>query len=239
MPLEHVVAACGVGRQGKSQAPQCSTSLARSKHVLAQQENPATQSCCGLQPGMHVEPMQIDPAAQFASLVQPTQLLLATSQTKPFATSQSVSSVQPGRHVSFLGSQNWPWGHVSFVGRHGTHLPVPVSQSAPPALPTQSASLLQPIMPLLDVAPPAPFPPLPSAVPPAPPDPLLPPLPEPDERPDDVDVPSGAHDAADVTPKASPATSAAFRRGQVEGEPGMRLRSAIGSFSSRFSSERS
>lgn len=109
---------------------------------------------------------------------------------------QSVLSVHPVLHVLVFGSQNSPAAHMSFAGRHATHLPVLTSQSEPFGLPAQSASAahsgiipdeedVEPL-PELDVLPEPPWPAPPIPVPP----------------PDDALLPVVAPPLEDVSPSA-------------------------------------
>jgi hypothetical protein len=182
---------------------------------------------------MHVLAMQMDPAGQFMSVTQPTQVFADVSQTRPFAGSQSVSSVHPTPHVFLVGSQYWPTGQVSFEGRQPTQSPFDVSQTSAAGFPAQSASDVH------SGAPPVPeevvmeplleaelLPPLLVDIPPAPPVPEA--VPSSSSSPPELEVVlPPPQEAATTTATETLAASATFARSQEDGDPKERKRSAI------------
>ncbi len=93
MPAMHTSIACAGFVQSVLQVLQWSGSDARSRQVEPQQVKPVWQSCIGEQPAMHVCETQMVPAPQSSSMLQPTHVWVAASQT--VGAMQSETSVHP------------------------------------------------------------------------------------------------------------------------------------------------
>ncbi len=147
LPLRHAEAALGTV-QRRSQAPQAAVLDWVSTQAPEQQVCAEGQARVGEQPVTQRLPTQRLPGGQCSSVTQSTQARVAVSQRREevpasVAEAQASSERQPGAQVLLAATQYWPVGQVSAEARHCTQAPVAVSQTAPPALPAQSALVAQ------------------------------------------------------------------------------------------------